>query len=1199
MPVSSWVNSVEFIDAVISGSNNSAIYNLSMGQNYNYCVPFFTTYGDSTYWDSRLTDVTFSGTTNSGTIKFERSNNRATSNYIKCYVVEFNPTQVRVQQGSFSLSGTTTTTVTLPTTVSGTDRVAMTFGWQTDNTYRYPTCTAVRGKVLSTASIDFYRYASVSNCSGHWFLFEDLGNNFRTYHLAGNYQENSQTLNINGTSTVDPLRTFILGSYAANDTDEGYSTYWANRISLYSVGTVKSDRSGASGTWIYWAAQVVEIQDKTKVYVPMDHALVGWTSPTTYARNVGGLSERVPFVCNLQTSSIVTAMMQGSARMDMAGNTTSMNSLMVASELTSSGTITHTKAGTTYATYPSYTVAVDWAGIPISIETNLTPIPEGNGSNQSFVKSVENFRFTLSGNLGVYKLTKGQTVSNCAVFSSNRSVSSDTINTIIVSVCIMEPGLIYMQHFSDTEQSIIDISVVEFHPTQVKVQQKIVSVTTDSTINVPITEISSVNKAFILSSVNTSYDAYTQGVKYSFFRVAFTSTTNVQLYRRAVGYTVVCMIFIVEDLKNNFVTLHNSRTFNSPNTDFFYDGTYNWGSHNSFPIVTYTTDENEGSPAYAAIRGLYYTPFKPVHCFKNSAGYNTDWASTIVKFIDERKHTQSIKVDLVTTNAVVNGYYDIDLRNTENITAYNVCQYSTAGCNTHSTTGVSEAFNTIRITNYNTGEYEISKGGVSFTSYFGGHIINWIGFHYQDSNNITGTRTKSFINSIQRDSFSTIGGSIQVWLRHNQDIKKCVPFIVNSAAASDGNLSRLYKVVYRYENPDCFRINFGSNNTGTRKILPYIVEFNQNIKVQYGSGYSTGSTKTFTIERVNLDRAFLQFFSHGDSWFTQFRYYNVCGYFSSSTEITFFKSDVSYPMYISWYVVECPDWGADSYWSVYHNYSSGLGNGTPVYAWLPVQPAVDRTIFLSSYSTEENEGSPAYGAVRVYNRQDHGVQVEKNSAGYNISALNVEAIEFSPSIGLNVYSNFYTMAPGVSTSDISLKLNAYDKFHIQRSMVIQALSQNITRVDTHTVAGSQEGFHYMEFKDTTGSGYSNTITVSRNSSSYNAQGYYYAIQFPKFNKYYFSGYVRELGIPVSRRVAAYKSSSGEIVDTTTSNSGTGYFYLETTDYEAHHIVALDDDYGDSYNHLIYGKIYPTVISGAFAWVADYPTVSGIGEFIDL
>jgi hypothetical protein len=418
MPVSSWVNSVEFIDAVISGSNNSATYNLSKGQNYTNCIPFYTVCGNVSYWDSRVTDVYFSGTTQSGIINFERSANRSTSNYVKCYVVEFNPEQVRVQQGAFSLTGTTTQTVTLPTTISGTDRAAMTFGWKSSDTALYTSRIAVRGRVLNTTSIDFYRCDSTSTCAGHWFLFEDLGDNFRTYHVS---DTNTKTIDISGQKTVDPLKTFVLGSYASNSVNS-YPSLFSARIFLYSIGTVRCDRASGTNS-IYWAAQIVEILDQTKVYVPMDHALVGWTSPTTYSRSVGGISGRVPFTCNPQTSTIVTASMQGFVRGE--NNTSAgLNSCMTTAEITAGGTITHTKFGTDYTVYPSYTVAVDWAGISVDTGSNPSPIPKGNGSGQSFVKSVENFRFTLSGNIGVYILTKGQIVANCAIFSSNRSIRS-------------------------------------------------------------------------------------------------------------------------------------------------------------------------------------------------------------------------------------------------------------------------------------------------------------------------------------------------------------------------------------------------------------------------------------------------------------------------------------------------------------------------------------------------------------------------------------------------------------------------------------------------------------------------------------------------------------------------------------------------------------------------------------------------------
>lgn len=1194
MPVSSWVNSVEFIDATITGSNNSSSYALSKGQNYTNCIPFFTVCGDSTYWDNRLTDVYFSGTTKSGIINFARSNNRATSNYIKCYVVEFNPEQVRVQQGSFSLTGLTTTTVTLPTTISGTDRAAMTFGWKSDNTYQYPTCIAVRGRVLNTTSIDFYRYASTSTCTGHWFLFEDLQNNFRTYHIDSNHTTTGQTLNISGQETVDPLRTFVLGSYTATYNIAGASMYWSTRIFLYSIGTVRSDRNNAGGTGIYWAAQIIEILDQTKIYVPMDHSTVGWTTPTTYSRSVGGVSGRVPFVCNPQTSTIATAMMQGSARMEMGSNTESMNSLMVASEITASGTITHTKFGTAYASYPSYTVAVDWAGISVDAGFNPSPISEGNGPNESFVKSVENFRFTLTGNLGVYVLTKGQVASNCAIFSSNRSVSSYTLNTICVNTYIKEPGLVYMQHWSDTEQAIVDVSVIEFYPNQVKVQQFNVNNFSSTTTNVIIDEISSVNKAFILSSVFTPDANYISYIKYAFSRIGFTSTTNVELYKYAISTASICSFFIVEDLQNNFITNHTTQKFSS--NDSFYNDLVNWGSHNSFPIVTYTSDSSDDYPYFCSIRSYYYQEFRPIYCDKANSGYNVYWSGTIVKFIDDKHHTMPLSKYISSTSISDIGYYTDYLRGTPNITAYNPSQYSTMYCNSSYSAATSESFGTVRITNYDTGEYEISKGGASYLSYMGVHFINWVGYHYQDANNITGTQTKSFINSIQRDSFSTDAGLVSVWLRYGQDITKCVPFICNSGASSDGYQLRLLKSIYRYSDPDCFTIRFGSNSTANRKILPYIVEFNQDIKVQYGSGYALGTSKTFTIESVNLNRAFLQFYAHSDAWNRDIRPHAICGYFSSSTELSFTRNYDNESMYISWYVVECPDWGKDSYWTTYHNIT-GILTGGSVYSYLTTQPSTERSIYLVSYAHDEVNGYPYFGYYRVFHRQDF-VNMDRSNGGYNITASNVEVIEFSPTLvnkGLKVYSNFYTLST-TNPLDISLKLNTYDNFHIQRSMLLNDSNQNITRVETSDYQGLQEGYHYLEFKDTVGSGYSNTITASKVGSTYTSYGFYNAIQFPRYNKYYFSGYVTEQGNPVVRKLAAYKTSSGELTDTTLSISGTGYFYLETTDYEAHHIVAIDDDEGTSYNNLIYGKVYPTAISGAFAWVADYATVSGIGEY---
>lgn len=1189
MSVSSWVNSVEFFDVTFTTPNVTVSINMTKGQNYTNCVPFFTCRGNSNYWDSRLVDVYFS----EGVVNFRRWVDRGVDHYVKCYVVEFNPDQIKVQQGSFSLTaGSTTHTITLPLTLSNTNKAAMTFGWVTNDTAQHTSRSFVRGRVVSTTSIDFYRYSSTSSLNGHWFLFEDKNDNFKVTHLYNNFTGTGQTTNINDQKTIDPLRTILLGSYASDNT-YSYPNYYTARHFIYSDGTIRWDKNNSNYS-IYWSSQIIEILDQTKIYVPMDHSLIGWTSATSYLANAAGVAGRVPFTCNLSTSSIVVAMMQGITRNETTDNS-SINNCMVAAELTASGTITHTKPGTGYAANPSYTLAIDWAGIPVVSGTNNSPIPEGFGPEQSFVKSVENFNYTLGNNLGVYVLTKGQIASNCAVFSSFRTGGSDYINA---SVCtyIKEPGLVYMHHWSG-DPTEVNVSVVEFHPNQIKVQHKLINIgNAVDTVNVSIDPIRDVRKAFMLSSVFTPYGGGFSGARYSFSRISFTSTSNVELYKYAIGYEIVNSLFVIEDLGDNFITSHFQ---NIADATYYYvhDSNNNSGFHNSFPIMTYTTGSSYDYPSYASMSCYYGGEFKPLVYYKPSTSFGSYCSGTIVRFVDNKRHCQSIVKDL-TSSQTGTYYYQDEIRGTENITLYNTNQYSCCYCNTTDNAGISESFATIKPVNYITGEMQISKQGTSYVSTPCFNVINWVGFHYQDYNNIEGTvarSPKSFINSLQRDSFYTMSEKIQVWLRYNQYISQCVPFITSSTVSSDNILTRAYKSVYRYDNPDCFRIRFSYSSTANRYVFCYIVEFNTDIKVQYNSGLFSETSQTFTIQTVNLDRAFLHFYSSSNCWEGYNKDDAVTGYFSSDHQITFVRQSAAAPVYLSWYIVECPEWGDDSYWKVTHNYTAGVGPATTVYSTLPTKQSPDRTMYLVSYSTDNTYSFPSAGLYRIFYNQDTSIQMDKSNPNYSMTACNVEAIEFSMKLhseGLKVLSNFYSIGTATST-DVNMKLNnPSDNFHLQRSMVILAHNQSMTRVDSSDAASIQETSHYLELVDL-GDGYSNKITIKKGTGSYNSYGFYFAIQFPKFNKYYMSGYITEKGVPVSRKVASYKTSNNQLTDTTMSDE-TGYFYLETTDYEPHYVVALDDDEGFSYNHLIYGKIYPAIIPGAFAWV-NYDTVYGIGD----
>jgi len=79
--------------------------------------------------------------------------------------------------------------------------------------------------------------------------------------------------------------------------------------------------------------------------------------------------------------------------------------------------------------------------------------------------------------------------------------------------------------------------------------------------------------------------------------------------------------------------------------------------------------------------------------------------------------------------------------------------------------------------------------------------------------------------------------------------------------------------------------------------------------------------------------------------------------------------------------------------------------------------------------------------------------------------------------------------------------------------------------------------------------------------------------------YYFSGYVYEENTsnPVSRKVYCYRRDDGSLIASTTS-SGNGYYYLETTYSGSHFLIALDDDVGETYNLVGLDYMIPTTVS---------------------
>lgn len=76
------------------------------------------------------------------------------------------------------------------------------------------------------------------------------------------------------------------------------------------------------------------------------------------------------------------------------------------------------------------------------------------------------------------------------------------------------------------------------------------------------------------------------------------------------------------------------------------------------------------------------------------------------------------------------------------------------------------------------------------------------------------------------------------------------------------------------------------------------------------------------------------------------------------------------------------------------------------------------------------------------------------------------------------------------------------------------------------------------------------------------------------NRFLYEGYVTEEDTPVNRTVRLYYRNTGELIDSTTSSGGDGYYMLGAVTNDEHFIVTFDDEAGKDYNALILDRLLP-------------------------
>ena len=262
------VKSVEFVEFTHDAGSTLSGVALTKGQDYTNCVPFFTAHGCSDTLSGHFYDIYFNGTTGSGVINFLRAaTDTSCDRKIKCYVVEFDPAEVKVQQGSFvSLPSSATTAYNTPESFTQ-NKTAMVHYWYSTSATNAWDIHLVRGRVLSNGTqVDMLREQSGGTVTGHYYLFEDIstGNDhFSVWHYSNNFT--SSSINIRPPEEYrDPSKAFALCSWACSDGNVTHNDKQTVRFFSYFKSFWRCDRQTGSNT-IYSQTQIIKFNNENKV----------------------------------------------------------------------------------------------------------------------------------------------------------------------------------------------------------------------------------------------------------------------------------------------------------------------------------------------------------------------------------------------------------------------------------------------------------------------------------------------------------------------------------------------------------------------------------------------------------------------------------------------------------------------------------------------------------------------------------------------------------------------------------------------------------------------------------------------------------------------------------------------------------------------------------------------------------------------
>lgn len=1168
------VKSVEFVEVNTTGTSIS--HELTKDQDYTNCVPFLSVHGDQDYPDTKTWDCSFSGTTSSGFVNFYRYNGRSTEGYVKCFVVEFDPDEVYVEHGTFDVTSSTTDSVT---TTSGfnPERTAITHNWWSSNanTGNWPQHLC-RARVTGSGTLDFYRTGVTDALEGHWFLFEAKNDQFIVEHhdYSGAFTTAYETL----TRSYDPLKTFMVTSVAGGYvTTSNYSDRALIFTRLENRDTVRIGRAYSTGT-SYVAAQIIEFQD-TNIHIPHQnmHALTAVSTSYTWS---GTGNSTIPvdqdYSMVINTASYFD---WGSA----TSQSTFIDGQASSVKFTDDYTIQMYKNSQSTTTYPSVFV-VDWQGYTVSGTTNPAPMDPA----LSPVKSVQNTRIYADGLQGLAYLEKGQNIDNCVVFASYYCDANDNApNSHMHDVFLSDTKAIVTRRTSESSLGVTDVSVVEFYPDQVRVQSgTFSSIPATTEVNVPLEHSIDTTKAFMLAS--WSSNTTTINWPYHNLRVRLVDEDNVGffceqgLYNHATWY-------VAEDITNDNSCFDVHHWIDSSAGDVLHltDDSY-FSYNNTFLITSVAGGYNAANySSRSCIRSYYDYPTAPQRVDVVDATTTKYYAGQVVRFRrDGRFRTVSSAPELsgltldVTMPTTWSGATDITINNNNLL--------SVGSISSTSQSYNAAVFNSGLITDYDNLTVQHERSYAPTPVYCGYTFINWQGS--EEYTPIPVTPTRSLIQSVNKFSYTGDETKVTWYFDKDQNASQCVPLAtwnINGTTLAPEEGQRLFSLESAFGKPYALYMDRGS---GTKNVLDttvvYSVEFDEEqVKIQSGTYCVTSADFTVDIDTVDLDKAFLVFYSNVDGnqvWDAV----NLSGVFEDTSTLRFRRTNNTGVVFVSWYVVEC----LQDQWKVQHLYSDPNSAATSYYNTLNHAVNSKKFWIFNSYAGGYAATTyPGRNSLRTIVRMDDLVEINREDGTNNINYFSSQVVEFNNTSDIRIlYNQPYTTAATATVDTFTADPVLSEK----RTVVFNPTANNTSRCNaTSHSYGAGSSFLLQELIDFDIN--DPKVELTKADGALIARTCTCVTEFPDYKKYYMEGYVTERNNPVPREVRAYKASTGELVDTTTSVSGTGYFFVETSYSGAHYVVCLDDDAGFNYNHLIYGRIYPTVISGSFAYNEGLVTASGL------